>query len=110
VETRRERKPTDIILYFSGNWLWHPKFGHFRFLFGFAVINVALVAGDIMTDIKTALSSNNYFWGIASTIPIFGPFLARIFISMRNVEIYWVYPWKEIKQIMWYFPMLMPLR
>ena len=97
---------------FLDNLFRHPKFAHFRLLFGFAVMNVAFVAGDTMTDIVTAWSlfSNDYFWGIASTIPIFGPFLARIFISITNVDIYRVNPWKEIKQILWYFPMLMPLR
>jgi hypothetical protein len=97
---------------FSVKWFRHPKFAHFRLLLGFAIVNVAFVAGDTMTDIVTAWSlfSNDYFWGIASTIPIFGPFLARILISVTNIDTYRVNPWKEIKQILWYFPMMIPLR
>ncbi len=86
---------------------------HFRLLLSFAVINIILVAADIMTDISTAwsfFSSDNYNWGIFSTIPIFAPFLVRIVISVINFDSWLINPWVEIQQILWNFPLLIPLR
>ncbi len=114
----------------------HPKFHHFLLLLKFFMRCVVLVSLDIITDISTAadfLSRGHYYWGICTVVPIFAPFAVRVlinvvnlcqcfkFTAVQNSSVLERYRPKlnrprlsfcvrEIKQLIWYFPMLQPIR
>jgi hypothetical protein len=114
----------------------HPKFEHFLLLLKFFMRCVVLLSMDIITDISTAvdfLSRGHYYWGICTVVPIFAPFAVRIimcFVSFcqcfkitknlytsvtrryrfqlnRNRLSFYV---REMKQLIWHFPLLQPIR
>ncbi len=117
-------------------FLRHPKFQHFLLLLKFFMLSVMLLAMDIITDINTAvdfLSREHFFWGLYTVVPIFAPFVVRILINIVNLcrcfkitrvdntSVLWRYRPKlnkarlsfsvqEMKQLIWHFPMLQPIR
>jgi hypothetical protein len=116
--------------------LSHPKFQHFLLLLKFFMRCVILVSMDMITDIITVidfLSRGHYYWGICTVVPIFAPFAVRILMNVVNLykcfkldkvdnsSVTWKYRptvnkarlsfcVRELKQLIWHFPMLQPIR
>jgi hypothetical protein len=62
-------------------------FEHIKMLMVFFVFQVALLFADIVTDILSALeffSRGHNYWGVFTLVPIFAPFLAKVFITFAN--------------------------
>ena len=65
----------------------HPVFEHIKILMVFFVSQVALLFADIVTDVLSALeffSRGHNYWGMFTLVPIFAPFLAKVFITFAN--------------------------
>jgi hypothetical protein len=114
--------------------LRHPKFQHLVLLMSFFMRCVLLLSMDIVTDISTAanfLSSDHYHWGMCTVVPIFAPFAVRIVMNLLNLcrcfkltiinnssvqrkyrlnQARLSFCIQEIKQLIWHFPMLQPIR
>ena len=119
--------------------IWnHAKFQHFQMLLKFFIFSIALLTADIVTDIFTAedfFSKDHIYWGTFTLIPIFAPFIARVFLVIANLARCWkiLYikveglniqrpsigsfsaarfsVWKhELWQLLWHFPLLQPIR
>ncbi len=103
----------------------HPKFQHFLLLLKFFMRCVVLLSMDIFTDISTAadfLSRGHYYWGICTVVPIFAPFAVRILMNIVNLcqclnlrtfklnTTRMIFCVREMKQLIWHFPMLQPIR
>ena len=103
----------------------HPKFEHFLLLLKFFMRCVVLLSMDIFTDISTAtdfLSRGHFYWGICTVVPIFAPFAVRVLINVVNLcqclnlgtchvnKARLSFCVRELKQVIWHFPMLQPVR
>jgi hypothetical protein len=92
---------------------------HCWLLVKFFLSNVVLLTADIITDIQTAQSffeAEDYYWGLLSYLFIFAPFgyAVIIFLTSRcisSVKKYEIVEEKEnIKNIVWQFPLLHPIK
>ena len=119
-------------------WKNNPKFRHFRLLVTFLIFKVFLVALDIWTDINTAyefFGRGDFYWGICTTLPIFAPFVTRIFlwiiqlsecidiridsererwsfkmISIDKKKTLFKIHLRKLSSLFWHFPALLPIR
>ncbi len=78
----------------------------------FLLFNVILLSMDIASDFQTAISffqSGDFYWGLATILVIFAPFLAVLIFSIvtkisNNLEkVFWT-------NILWQFPFFHPIR
>jgi hypothetical protein len=114
----------------------HPKSQQFLLLLKFFMRCVVLLSMDIITDISTAvdfMSRGHFYLGICTVVPIFAPFALRILRSLVNLcqcfkltkhtgssvlrryrpkinRARLSFCVRELKQLIWHFPMLQPLR
>ncbi len=114
----------------------HPNFNHFLLILKFFMRCVILLSMDIITDISTAadfFSSGHYYWSMCTVVPIFAPFALRVLINVVNLcrcfkittvdnssvlrrykpklnEARLNFCLRELKQVIWHFPMMQPIR
>ncbi len=104
--------------------LGHPKAQHAVLLLMFLTFSVILLSADIGTDFLAAnefFQKGHFYWGVFTLLPIFAPFLCRLFISLVRLagcfEIkikinairfsLWI---NDLAELFWHFPLLQPIR
>jgi hypothetical protein len=91
-------------------------------------LSVVILAADIVTDFLTAIEffqKGHFYWGLFTLVPIFAPFVAKIVFSfwtfaqcfrrltnwIPQMDLARFSFWKkDLQKLIWYFPMLQPLR